>query len=197
MKLLFVSDDAPNRQRAPYPLSTPPSHNRVRTICLAAPIIGVVVILAMSAALFVRPRTDKPRRSNAIVVLQGSGPRISKGLALARAGYAPYLVISDPSRSPCPATPRGVKAICFVPVPLTTQGEARATARLARHYRWHQIIVVSGTPQTTRARVLFQRCYHGTLLFDPASPQTVGDWIHNVLHEWGALPKALALDRAC
>ena len=60
--------------------------------------------------------------------------------------------------------------ICFSPVPDTTQGEAREVAKLARSYDWRQIIVVPGTPQTTRARIRFARCYHGTLLFDPASP---------------------------
>ena len=84
-----------------------------------------------------------------------------------------------------------------MPHPGTTQGEARAVAKLARADKWHQIIVVSGTPQTTRARIRFDRCYHGTLLFDPASPGGLGEWIKNIVHEWGALIVQLTVQRSC
>jgi len=160
----------------------------------------VALFLVLTAVLFVWPATNAPRRSDAIVVLGGSGPRIQKGLALARAGYAPYLVISVSDRADpyqCPSAPPRVSIICFIPHPRTTQGEARAVARLARTHDWHQIILVPGIPQTTRARIRFDRCYHGTLLFDPTSPGGLGEWIHSVIYEWGALIKALALQRGC
>jgi uncharacterized SAM-binding protein YcdF (DUF218 family) len=164
--------------------------------------IGVLttLFLVLTATLFVWPSTNAPRRSDAIVVLGGSGTRIQKGLALARAGYAPYLVVSVDDRaehSHCPTPPPKVSIICFIPDPLTTQGEARAVTKLALAHNWRQIIVVPGMPQTTRARIRFDRCYHGTLLFDPASPGGVGAWIHSVLYEWRALAKALTLQRGC
>jgi hypothetical protein len=93
-----------------------------------------------------------------------------------------------------------VKIICFVPHPGTTQGEARRVAKLAREHGWREIIVVSGTPQTTRARIRFARCFRGTLLFDPADPSSLsghGGWIYNVICEWGALIKAETLQRGC
>jgi hypothetical protein len=90
-------------------------------------IVLLTLFLALTAVLFVWPSINAPRRSNAIVVLRGSGPRIPKGLALAHAGYAPYLVISDPNHAPCPQDFGGVKVICFAPGPDTTQGETRAT----------------------------------------------------------------------
>jgi uncharacterized SAM-binding protein YcdF (DUF218 family) len=170
-------------------------HRLRRSLITLAVIIAV--FLTLTAVLFVFPSTNAPRRSNAIVVLGGSGPRLQKGLALARAGYAPYLVVSGTVPSVCPPARQEVKVICFHPVPDTTQGEAREVANLARSHDWHQIIVVSGTPQTTRARIRFTRCYQGTLLFDPASPGSLGGWIWNVAYEWGALIKALTLQRGC
>jgi uncharacterized SAM-binding protein YcdF (DUF218 family) len=157
----------------------------------------LVLVVACTAVIFVWPSTNAPRRSDAIVVLGGSGPRLQKGLALAAAGYAPYLVVSGGDHTMCPSAPQGVRVICFAPHPDTTQGEARATTTLAHTYGWRQIIVVPGTPQTTRARIRFERCYHGTLLFDPVSPGGLGSWVHNVLYEWGALAKAETLQRGC
>jgi uncharacterized SAM-binding protein YcdF (DUF218 family) len=161
--------------------------------------LGVIlaVVLTLTAVLFVWPSTNAPMRSDAIVVLGGSGPRLQKGLALARAGYARYLAVSGGDHTACPSAPHGVRVICFAPHPETTQGEARAMTGLANAHHWHQIIVVSGTPQTTRARIRFDRCYHGTLLFDPVSPGGLRSWVHNVIYEWGALAKALTLQRGC
>ena len=157
----------------------------------------VALVLLLSAVLFIWPATNTPRRSDAIVVLGGSGPRIQKGIALAREGYAPYLLISDSAQASCPRAIPQVRVICFHPDPPTTQGEARAVTKLASQHNWRQLIVVSGIPQTTRARIRFDRCYHGTLLFDPASPGGLGEWIQNVVYEWGALVKALTLQRGC
>jgi uncharacterized SAM-binding protein YcdF (DUF218 family) len=162
-------------------------------------VVGVIVsvFLVLTALLFVWPSTNSPRHSDAIVVLGGTGPRLQKGLDLAREGYASYLAVSTPPGEPCPLAPRGVTVICFRADPLTTQGEARATAKLARQHHWSQIIVISGTPQTTRARIRFTRCVKGTLLFDPANPIGLRSWIYNVAYEWGALAKALVLQRGC
>jgi hypothetical protein len=89
------------------------------------------MFLVLTSVLFVWPNTNDPRQSDAIVVLGDSGPRVPKGIALARAGYARYLVISDPDRERCPRPIHRVKVICFIPDLLTTQGEARAVANLA------------------------------------------------------------------
>ena len=157
----------------------------------------VVLVLVLSAVLFVWPSTDAPQKVDAIVVLGGSGPRIAKGLALARDGYASTVAVSNPDAVYCPRSSRRVTVICFIPDPETTQGEARSVAKLAGKYRWNRIIVVSGTPQTTRARIRFGRCYHGTVLFDPANPSTASEWFFNVVYEWGALAKALTFQRGC
>jgi hypothetical protein len=142
----------------------------------------LALFLFLTAVLFIWPSTNAPRRSDAIAVLGGSGLRLAKGLALARAGYAPYLLLSGYAGTKCPAPPHHVKVICFDPHPDTTQGEARKIATLSRADGWHQIIVVPGIPQTTRARIRIARCYDGTLLFDPVSPGDVHEWFDNYDH---------------
>src|ERR1035437_7083699 len=72
---------------------------RRRLALAGVAVLVVVAILALTATLFVWPSTNVPRRSDAIVVLGGSGLRVQKGVALAHAGYAPNLVVSDPDRS--------------------------------------------------------------------------------------------------
>jgi uncharacterized SAM-binding protein YcdF (DUF218 family) len=174
-----------------------PSRRRFGALCVSTAAIIIAAFLVLTAVLFVWPSTNTPRRSDAIVVLGGSGLRVQKGVALARAGYAPYLAISITPNAPCPPPPTGVKVVCFTPNPLTTQGEARAVAKLAREHHWRQIIVVSNVPQTTRARIRLDRCYDGTLLFDPVSPGGFSAWIYGIVYEWGSLIKALTLQRGC
>lgn len=162
---------------------------------VAGSAVSAVIILVLSAILFVWPRTDAPQKADAIVVLGGGGGgiRLTKGLKLASDGYAPTLLISTPDHSRCRYSVPGVSVICFHPSPQTTQGEARDVAKLASEHHWSQIIVVSGRAQTTRARLRFDRCYHGTALFDPAGSVNVQD----VVYEWGALAKALINQRDC
>jgi uncharacterized SAM-binding protein YcdF (DUF218 family) len=164
---------------------------------LVVSVVVIVVFLLLSAVLFVWPRTDAPRKSDAIVVLGGADDRVAKGLKLAMEGYAPTLLISTPYPSACRYDVPGVSVICFAPSPETTEGEAHYVAKLAAERHWRQIIVVSGTAQTLRARIRFDRCYSGTALFDPAGSGGVISWIHNVAYEWGALSKALILQRGC
>jgi len=164
---------------------------------LVAGAVAVVAFLVLSAVLFVWPRTDAPRKVDAIVVLGGASNRVTKGLKLASEGYAPTLLISTPDPSACRYRIPGVSVICFQPSPETTQGEARYVAKLASERHWSQILVVSGTAQTLRARLRFDRCYHGTALFDPVGASDVIKWVHNVFYEWGALAKALTIQRGC
>lgn len=159
--------------------------------------IAVVTFLVLSAVLFVWPRTNAPRRVDAIIVLGGASNRVTRGLKLALEGYASTLLISTRDPSACRYRIPGVRVICFQPSPATTQGEARYVAKLASERHWSQILVVSGTAQTLRARLRFDRCYHGTALFDPVGAHDVIAWVRDVFYEWGALAKALITQRGC
>jgi len=133
-------------------------------------VLGLGVWLALALFLFVWPRQDHPRHVAAVIVLSGDGAhRFPRALALARAGVAPVLVISDgarsswaPARNLC-AHPRGhgFRVICFRPRPYSTRGEARGALALAERNHWRSLLVVTSTYHVFRARMLFKRCLDG------------------------------------
>ena len=62
---------------------------------------------------------------------------------------------------------------------------------------WRRIIVVAQTTQATRARLRISRCYPGQVLEVAIAPQGIGEWLYQLAYEWGALFKALVLQRGC
>jgi uncharacterized SAM-binding protein YcdF (DUF218 family) len=149
------------------------------------PILVLAVLvgawLVACAVLFVWPSAaSSPGRADAVVVLSGGrSSRLDPALALMRRGVAPVLVLSSPSRDKkwptarkicrAPAHAYAYRVICFEASPYSTQGEARAIARLARANHWTQLAVVTSTFHVTRARMLVRRCYHGGLTMVGAS----------------------------
>jgi uncharacterized SAM-binding protein YcdF (DUF218 family) len=147
-----------------------------RTALLAC--IGLVIGWAVAAAtLFVWPPRQSPGQVNAVIVLAGGrAPRLARGLALVRRGVAPVLVISDGWSATWPEANRfcaGRRApanvVCLHPTPYNTRGEAEAFDRLARARRWHRVLVVSSRYHVVRARMLFDRCFDGTVYADGAN----------------------------
>lgn len=158
----------------------------------------MVTFVVVSVLFFVRPSTDVPRHDAAIVVLNGSGPRLDEGIALAKAGVAPWLVVSTSATSwLCPHPIPGVHIVCFEPHPSTTQGEARFAGALARAHHWHRIVVVASTPQVSRARFRVSRCYQGTIQMVGVVPGGFWSWLYGIVYEWGATAKALVLQPSC
>lgn len=159
----------------------------------------MVLFLAATARLFVWPPTDAPARADAVVSLGGDPGqrRAHQALALAAAGWAPVAVVSlGGYRVPCPSAPRHVQVVCFRPDPVNTRGEAEYAARLAAERHWHHLIVVPEHSQSTRARLLFERCTSARLTVVPVADRP-GRLFGDVVYEWGALFKALVLKRGC
>ncbi|WP_163547455.1 YdcF family protein [Candidatus Frankia nodulisporulans] len=185
------SDDAP-------PAAPPAVRGRRRRLVLA----GVAGVLAIgftlaTVRLFVLPHRDAPARADAIVMFAGSTGRIERAVALARAGYAPVLVVSTPTADdPCPRGLTEVEVICFAPVPLTTRGESRWLAAAAAQRGWRSVLVITATTQTTRARLRLDRCYHGEARMISVPPPR-GMWPYMIAYEWAAMGKALVLQRGC
>jgi hypothetical protein len=173
---------------------------RYRRLLWAAGVLVVALWGSLSAVLFVWPSLDpiKGTHADAILVMGGPGPRLQVALKLAREHAAPVMLVSVASvRWNCPYVDvPGVRVECFRPDPFSTQGEARYAASQARLHGWHSLIVVSSVPQSTRARLRVQRCFHGTVKVVAARP-SLASWAYGVIYEWGALTKALVWQRSC
>jgi uncharacterized SAM-binding protein YcdF (DUF218 family) len=169
-----------------------------RRVALAAGAL-VVALAALTARFVLWPATDEPGRADAVVVLAGGlGERFPAARALVEDGVAPVLVVSH-GRSGCGERRDGYETLCFTPDPDRTQGEARATARLARERGWETIVVVTSTYHAARARKLFERCLDGEVRAVGVDPPTRGGLPtpRNVLREWVAWPHALVAERGC
>lgn len=177
-----------------------PSRRRKRwRRALFALAVIVVTFCAATARLFIWPAQGMPPKVDAIVMLDGPGEVLKVAVGLAAQHKAPFLVVSQGSQAaddPCPRPIRGVTLICFNPVPATTQGEAEFVGRLARKYHWHSIAVVTITPQSSRARLRVERCFTGHV-YTVTARLTRSPWPYQIAYEWGALMKALVIQRAC
>ena len=167
----------------------------------------VVAWLVACAFLFVWPQANTaPSRADAVVVLSGGlDRRLDPAIALVRRGVAPVLAISSPGRGKWPkaqalcarrTTIPGVHVLCFNPVPYSTQGEARSIARLAAAHRWTRVVVVTSTFHITRARMLVERCYHGSLWM-VGSGWTWWKLPEEYVSETGKLIVQLTVQRGC
>jgi uncharacterized SAM-binding protein YcdF (DUF218 family) len=161
---------------------------------------GLLVVLAASTArVLVWPAQGAPAHVDAIVMLAGPGDRLPAALALAKEGRARVLVISRGTfgySGPCPPPTPGVRTICFDPVPGNTRGEAEYASALARRNGWHSILLVTSRPQAVRAQLIFGRCFSGQVYVSTA-PFSAGNWPYQIAYGWGALAKAVFVDRSC
>ena len=168
---------------------------RALTVAMAL----VALFAAATVRLFVWPAQGMPARVSAIVMFAGPGERLPVALRLARERRAPVLVVSQGQHGyggPCPPAVPGVRLVCFDPDPGNTRGEAEYAGRLAKRYHWDSVVLVTGTEQDTRARMLMKRCFGGSVYVVTGS-LPLGSWPYQIAYEWGALAKALIVERGC
>lgn len=169
-------------------------------------VLGIAVVVAVAVAalwpVYVTPRTDEPAPADAILVLGGAHDgREQLALRLARAGYAPRVLVSDPYEGEsglinwiCGDT-YDFEVVCFDPAPRTTAGEMGYLAEQARAHGWRRVIVVTFTPHITRARYLLGKCWDGAALFvDPRPSLSVPRWAYDYLYQSIAFVKAFFQD---
>jgi uncharacterized SAM-binding protein YcdF (DUF218 family) len=157
------------------------------------------IFCAVTAHLFVFPATGMPNRVDAIVVPAGQGDRLGAALELAHQNRARYLVLSwGKYIAPhlCGTYVGSAAVLCFQPVPDTTQGEAEATARLARQYDWRSIAVLTTPDQIWRAELRLRRCYSGSI-YGVTTPLPLHLWPFQIAYQWAATAKAELVNRSC
>lgn len=171
-----------------------------RRLVLSSVLLLLVALVSLSCALFVWPAAGRPQHVDAVLSLDGYNEHLreQRALALVEDGYAPVLLFSQGAyrSTPCPRIAH-VDVVCFVPRPARTVGEIEFAERYAARHAWHSIMVVPGHAQATRARLLLARCFKGRAVVVPAPAPPVVDLPYEVAYEWGALVKALVVDRGC
>lgn len=171
-------------------------------VCQLTTVIVLLLVVqatAGTARLLVWPPTAPLRHADAIVVLAGQGDRVPKAIALARMGYAPFILLSLGGRpeEPCNISHSPVPYACFRAQQFNTRGEARSVAAIAKIKGWHGLIVVSSVTQATRAELRFQRCFPGRVIMAPVRFTALRLWAYNIAYEWAAGAKAVFLQRGC
>jgi uncharacterized SAM-binding protein YcdF (DUF218 family) len=164
-----------------------------------AVVLGVVLlIVAAQTLLFVLPAGDRPQPADAIVVLAGPGPRIERGEELARARLAPEVLLMVQTATGGCTVAAPARPHCVEPNPRTTQGEARAVARLAEEHGWRSLLVVVQNEQAVRAEIRLDRCLDPEIEVRFITVRgNLGESLLRTVYESGALPKALLLQRDC
>jgi uncharacterized SAM-binding protein YcdF (DUF218 family) len=184
------------------PAARKPTRQRRRWRSAAVVLVTLIIVVsAVTARLFVWPAQGMPAQVSAIIMLNGSGDRLTTALDLAWQHRAPFVVISRGSQywghgSICAPKIPHVTAICFDPSPATTKGEAEFVGRLARKYHWTSLVLVTTTPQDTRARLRVERCFTGPV-YVVTSSLPPSAWPYEIAYEWVATVKALVFQRSC
>jgi hypothetical protein len=196
MSPLTVTDERVGAEQAPRQNRRRRRRARRRVVLAVAGVL-LAAYVAVTIAFFVEPTLGVVAHPQVVVVLDGYGSRIPRGLAIARADHVRTVAVSWPPYGTCPAPQSGLRITCFVPNPVSTQGEARAVARLARAHHWTRLIVVVGTTQVVRARERLDRCYSGHYEFNGVDPAGFFSWIYEIAYNQAALMKALVWQRSC
>jgi uncharacterized SAM-binding protein YcdF (DUF218 family) len=176
----------------------------------AAGVASIAVFLLLSVVgvtgvvVFSHASEDGLQKADAVIVLGGEHDgREEYGRRLVRDGYASVLVLSDPypksdpvMRRACDSARDEVEAICVRPNPLTTEGEAILTRRLAAERGWTKVIVVTWRYHLPRARFVFSKClsWPSDKLVMRAVPReyrmSLGYWEYVYLYQYVAFAKA-------
>jgi hypothetical protein len=188
-----VADDPPARKRRTW--------GKRRRLVAVPLVICIMAVIAATSRLFVWPDRGMPAYVGAIAMLNGPGDRLDTALELAWQHRAPFVVISRGSPAfghggDCAPVIPHVKVICFDPSPATTKGEAEFIGRLARMYHWRSLVLVTTTPQDSRARLRVERCFSGPVYVVTVPPPWYA-WPYEIAYEWAATVKALVFQPGC
>lgn len=182
--------------------------SRARRIGVVA-LLGGFVYVVVGVVCFVVPHQDPlPRHADVAMVL---GPPFEQRQALAldllRRGvvHQVQLSVGPDAANPyspghaavqrCRAMPRTVH--CAVPVPFTTQGEARMLRSRAAAEGWRSAVVITQTAHLLRARTIVGRCFSGTIAMRASSESPQYGWPYQFAYQTAATVKAWFVTPTC
>ncbi|WP_247826354.1 YdcF family protein [Arthrobacter antioxidans] len=180
--------------------SDPPPPAPRRRLLRVLRTVGVLLAAVLTAwlvlawTLFYDPPLRPAGRADAVVVLAGAAAeRLPLGRELIDDGVADELVLSSTGLPGNAATDavcaeENPDITCFVPDPLTTRGEARAVAALARDNGWDEIVVVTSTYHVTRASTNLAQCSEADITMAGSRPGLgASGWLGRFVEESTAL----------
>lgn len=167
-----------------------------------------IAYLALGVVIFVLPQGDPIPASADVAVVLGfpERPRLELADDLLRRGVVGSVLISAPPSRTDPTVPdaywarlcaKTPRTICRVARPWTTQGEARMLRTLAAQRGWSSAVVITQTAHLTRARLLFSRCFTGTLTMRPSGEAPEQGWAFQFAYQTAAGFKALSDGHSC
>ena len=185
----------------------PPSRRGTRRVRRTAgfAFLALVVVVIAGFEIYLRPaETHRAggcrRRSRA----RPGRERLERAHELLDAQLADTLVVSmarggqrAATDAVCADEPAEIEVICFTADPFNTRGEARAIAQLSAARGWTKLLVVTSDYHVRRARLLFARCYDGSLAVVGASSGGDPDVVLTDAHEAAGLVYANLVARGC
>jgi len=186
----------------------PPSRRGTRRVRRTAgfAFLALVVVVIAGFEIYLRTGGDSPEPADAVVVLGPGrdGERLERAHELLDAQLADTLVVSmarggqrAATDAVCADEPAEIEVICFTADPFNTRGEARAIAQLSAARGWTKLLVVTSDYHVRRARLLFARCYDGSLAVVGASSGGDPDVVLTDAHEAAGLVYANLVARGC
>jgi uncharacterized SAM-binding protein YcdF (DUF218 family) len=165
---------------------------------------GNILLGAVGFAVFTRAPDSELMLADAIVVLAGEHDgREAYGMALARRGLAPVVLLSKPYAADdgfmgrfCDRRDGMIEVICAKPEPTTTRGEAMWVRGLATQRHWKSLLVITWRYHLPRARFIFNQCMTpGTAVSFRAVPRrydfSLADWQYQYLYQYAGFIKAV------
>lgn len=147
--------------------------SNVRIGIFVMPICIILLLFAFFNAGSFLALTAPPKQADVIIVLSGGQGRIEKGMELYKAGYAPYILLSNATESTSRAGDM-VQTALHLGIPghvilvenaaESTYQNAEFTLPIMKKHRFQSAIVVSSEFHMRRVKLLFDRVYHKSKL---------------------------------
>lgn len=165
--------------------------------------LGVIVFVALAAALLAVGSRDRARPADVIIVLGAgeiaTGSRTTHAVELYHQGIAPWLLCSGGYRGPSGQTEAALcaaqaeqagvppSALVLEPESRSTEENARNAAAIMRERGWQTAVVVSDSYHLLRARWMFSREDVPVWTSPAPSPGGVFDTLYFLAREVGAV----------